>query len=131
MRGVRPWRSSVFRLLFAAAEGFLIVCSGSVMTALLIWKAGLPSAVILRTVSEILWGMGAFFAGRRSGLHGRRQGAAEGALCGAILFLIWLCGVVIFKEAPKSMLLQGIMMPLTGAAGGILGVNTRLKKPPD
>lgn len=131
MRGVRPWRSIVFRITLAAAEGMLAVLIGGFLLAVLILKLGLPSAGILRFAAGLVWAIGAFLAGRRSGRHGRRYGAAEGALCGFVLTVLWLCGAVLFHETPDSLWVHSIALPLSGAAGGILGVNTRLRKPPD
>ena len=131
MRGVRPWKSIVFRVALAAAEGMLAVLTGGFLLAVLILKLGLPSAGVLRFAAGVIWAAGAFLAGRRSARHGRRHGAAEGALCGFVLVLLWLCGAALFGETPDSFLLRIIVLPLSGAAGGILGVNTRLRKPPD
>lgn len=131
MRGVRPWRSLVFRQLLACAEGMLYVLGGGLLTALLVWKLGLPSAGVLRFASRLFWCAGSLAAGWRAGRHGRRHGALEGALCGAMLCLIWLCGAVVLHEVPRTVMLHGILVCAFGMLGGIIGVNVKLKKPPN
>lgn len=131
MRGVRPWRSPVFRQLLACAEGMLYVLGGGLLTALLVWRLGLPSAGVLRLASRLIWCAGGLAAGYRAGRHGRRHGALEGMLCGAVLCLIWLCGAFMLHEQPKDVLLHCVLVGASGASGGIIGVNVRLKRPPN
>ena len=131
MRGFHPWRSAVFRQLRAVSEGLLSVAGGGAFTALFIWKLGLPSAAVLRFVSGMFWCFAAFAAGRRAGLHARRRGALEGLCCGGLLWLCRLCGAVLLHESPAGILAGLVMLSCAGCIGGIIGVNTKLRKPPD
>ena len=131
MRGVRPWRSILFRVLMSAAGGMLAVLTGGLLLAWLILRMELPSARLLRVSAGFLWAAGAMLAGRSCGRHGRRRGALEGILCGGILFLFRIGGAILLHEAPRSLLLYTVLLPAAGALGGILGVNTRLRKPPN
>ena len=101
------------------------------LLALLILWLGLPSARVLRFAARLLWAAGAFLAGRRCGLHGRRFGLWEGALCGALLWALWICGALLFRETPDRLWIPALLLPVSGACGGILGVNTKLRKAPD
>lgn len=131
MRGVRPWKSILFRAGMSAAEGLFIVLTGGCLLTLLILRLGLPSARVLRFAARVLWAAGAFLAGRRCGLHGRRHGICEGALCGSLLWVLWICGTFLFRETPERLWIPAILLPVSGACGGILGVNTKLRKSPD
>lgn len=131
-RGARPWRSAVFRHLLAVLEGMLWVGCGGLAVTLAVWKLGSPSGAVMRLVSVLLWSAGAFLAGRRAGKHGRRHGIRTGLLCGGLLCLLLLCGMVLLKEEwHGALLVRMAAMLLSGAIGGIIGVNTRLKAPPD
>ena len=130
MRGFHPWRSVVFRTLLSAVTGLAVVAAGGLLTAVCVWKLGLPSAAILRTVSLLLWCLGGLTAGLRCGLQGRRHGMAEGGICGLLLLLFWGCGAVLCREIPHSIAVFAAALPLSGSIGGILGVNTKRKKPP-
>ena len=131
MRGSHPWRSAVFRQLRAVLEGMLCVALGGSVTAVLVWKTGLPPAGVLRFAAGMLWCIAAFAAGRRAGLHARHRGALEGLGCGTALWLCRLCGAVLLHESPAGILPPLLMLACAGSIGGIVGVNTKLKKPPD
>ena len=131
MRGVRPWKSILFRAGMSAAEGLLVVVAGGFLLAALILWLGLPSAPVLRFAARTLWAAGSFLAGRRCGLHGRRFGIGEGLLCGGILWMLWLCGALLLHEAPDRLWIPALLLPVSGACGGVAGVNTKLRKSPD
>ena len=131
MRGVRPWKSILFRLGMSAAEGLLVVLTGGFLLAVLILWLGLPSAPVLRFAARTLWTASSFLAGRRCGLHGRRFGIGEGLLCGGILWMLWLCGALLLHETPDRLWIPALLLPVSGACGGVLGVNTKLRKSPD
>lgn len=131
MRGVRPWRAVWFRQFCAAAEGMLYVLAGSFLTAVLVWKCGLPGAWVLRGAALLFWCIGAWFAGRRTGRHGRRHGAIEGMTCGLLLNLVWFCGAMVMGSIPAHWLRHVLLVCAAGAGGGIWGVNTKLHGAPD
>ena len=131
MRGVRPWKFMLFRILVSGAEGMLIVLAGGFLLAVLILWLGLPSAGVLRGAAGVVWAVGSFLAGRRCGCHGRRRGAWEGFLCGCFLLLFRFGGAVALHEMPYYVLLPALLLPVSGAAGGICGVNTKIRKAPD
>jgi putative membrane protein (TIGR04086 family) len=131
MRGVRPWKSIWFRAGISTAEGMLFVLAGAALLALLILRLGLPSARVLRFAARMLWTTGAFLAGRRCGRHGRRHGLAEGALCGCLLTGAWFCGSLLLHEIPGQLWIPALLLPASGACGGVLGVNTPLRRSPD
>lgn len=131
-RTCRPWRSAVFRHLLAALEGSFWVGCGGILLAFAVWKLGSPSAAVMRLAAVLLWSVGAFLAARRAGKHGRRHGIRTGLVCGGMLCLVQLCGTVLLHEAWHSaVLLRMAGMLLAGSIGGISGVNTKLKAPPD
>jgi putative membrane protein (TIGR04086 family) len=121
MRGFHPWESRTFRLVLSAGKGTLLVTAGGLLTAGAVRLAGLPSERVLRAVTQVIWCAGAFCAGQTAGKYGRRHVAAEGAACGTLLFLVWLCGVVLCGDAPGRWLSQSITFLLSGAVGGVFG----------
>lgn len=131
MRGVRPWKSIVFRAGMSAAEGLLAVMGGGFLLALAVYRFGLPSGGVLRTASGILWAGASIWAGRRCGMHGRRCGIAEGGLCGVLLWGCRLCGALLLHEMPAHPGFLLLLLAGSGAAGGVIGVNTKLRKAPD
>lgn len=131
MRCFRPWRSRVFRFAVSAAEGMGLVCGGTLGIACLVWKLGMPPVSVLRFAAGLLWCTGAFLAGRRCGLHGRRYGALEGAVCGILLLAMRLLGARLLGESFGGTGWYVWLLPLTGSLGGVLGVNTKLRRAPD
>ena len=128
----RPWKSAVFRYLASVTEGLFWMGCGGLLLSLILWKAGMPSSVVMQLLTGLLWCMGAFLSGRRAGLHGRHHGIVAGLLCGGMLCLTMLTGVAWMGETMhRTHLLRMAMILLAGACGGMIGVNTRLYKPPD
>lgn len=65
-------------------------------------------------------------------MHGRRHGIRTGLLCGGAMYLVLLSGTALLHEEWHTELLFRLgLMLISGAVGGIVGVNTRLRKPPD
>jgi putative membrane protein (TIGR04086 family) len=87
---------------------------------------------ILTVLADILWCVGSFVSGRRAGLHNRRHGIRTGAVCGAVLVLLLLCGCCIAGELPDVQFgVRCGLLVLSGCIGGIVGVNTKITRPPD
>lgn len=127
-----PWRSAVFRHLLAVLGGMLWMTCGGLLLSMLLLFMGEPTAMVMQIMVHLLWCAGAFLSGRTAGLHGRRHGIRTGFICGLLLCAVLLCGVVLLHEAWHMTLLyrMGLIL-LSGICGGIIGVNTKLRRPPD
>ena len=131
MRGFRPWRSGGFRLAVSCTEGAVFVLGAWFLTAFLVWKLGLPPMGVLRFFAGVSFTVGAFLSGRRMGLHGRHRGALEGAACGIVLEMMRVAVSLTQGGLPMHLAAHTVMLCLAGAAGGIVGVNTKRRKPPN
>ena len=127
MRHFRQKQSALFRHLLAVAEGMFWVAGGGALCAGLLLVTGVLPAAVLHGCGAVLWCGGAFMAGRRAGLHGRRHGLLSGLCCGVLLMLVLLCGTVLLREtaAPGYWLRCLLLLP-SGASGGGVGVNSRV-----
>lgn len=130
MRHFRQEQSALFRHLLAVAEGMLWVGGGGALCAGLLLVTGVLPAAVMHGFGAVLWCGGAFMAGRRAGLHGRRHGLLSGLCCGGSLLLVLLCGTVLLREtaAPGYWVRCLLLLP-SGASGGVLGVNSRASRP--
>lgn len=101
----------------------LIIC------ALALTKSsGIPHLAVSPLVM-IVAGMGAFIGGYVSALISKQNGMMCGLICGFIMFLILFIASLITVRTALSMntIVRLLLMLLTGAIGGILGVNKRKK----
>lgn len=130
MRHVSLWKSDICRYFFSLLEGVFCLAIGSLLCAGLLMFGNIPARFMIYLM-HVLWSISAFSAGRRAGLHGRRHGILTGMLCGLGLCALLLGGCLAFQEIITARLLTRCLLILpAGMAGGITGVNTKLKKPP-
>jgi len=130
MRNVRPWKSKIFRHVVALCEGLLCVLVGGLALSGIILLSGNPPAWVMVWLSHVLWSVGSFCAGRCSGMHGRHHGLTDGILCGLLMGVVLICGAV-RNPLQGRLFVRLILMLICGGIGGIVGVNTKLKKSPD
>ena len=130
MRHVSLWKSHIGRYFLSVLKGLCLIAAGGFGIAGIL-LAGNLSAPVMVWLMHILWSAGAFTAGRCAGFHGRKHGILTGLLCGFCMSMLFLTGCVLLHEEYKTgMLIRFLMMFCAGIAGGIAGVNVRLKKPP-
>ncbi len=130
MRHVSLWKSDVCRYCISLLEGIFCISAGSLCIALLLLTGSIPAQVLI-WLMHILWGVSAFFTARRAGLHGRRHGIQTGFLCSLLLcMLLFTGGMLLHEPLTKRFFIRCLLMFPAGIAGGIIGVNTRLRKPP-
>ncbi len=130
MRHRRPWKSPAFRLLAAMLCG---------VGAAALWLAPMAGLLLLTSVPEWLlqwlghaaWMCGGFCAGRCTGFHARRHGLGNGLAAGA-----GLCGLLLAicfgmkGNLTAAVSLRCLLVLATAAAGGIAGVNQKLRRAP-
>lgn len=116
---------------------FSSVC-GAALTAALIMlfayvgsKADISSGVISVMLS-ISVSAGGFLSGCLYGKRKRHKGIINGIMCGAILYtVIFLFGIVYLRGFPPLRLARYlVILCISGAAGGVTGVNSKIKRPP-
>ncbi|MBR0483841.1 MAG: TIGR04086 family membrane protein [Oscillospiraceae bacterium] len=130
MHHVRVWKSVLYRYLFSVLEGVFCIFAGGLGIAFLLTAGTLPARVLV-WMMHFLWSSGAFFASKRAGFHGRRHGICTGFVCSLFLSLFLFAGCVFLKEAVTArMFTRCLLMFPAGIAGGIAGVNQKLRKPP-
>lgn len=130
MRHPSIWKSKTGRYLLPTLEGLVCLSGGGLFCAGLLLIGTIP-AIIMTYLMHILWSISAFCSGRRAGLHGRTHGIRTGFICSIILCVILFCGCfALQEEITQRLLVRCLLMLPAGIAGGIIGVNTKLKKPP-
>lgn len=130
MRHISIWKSNLLRYFFSILESVFLLAAGGLCISGLLLIGNLP-AVMLIWMMHILWSISAFCAGRRAGLHGRRYGILTGMLCGILLCLLLFAGCLVLRESvTERILFRSLLILLSSIAGGVIGVNTRLRKPP-
>jgi len=130
MRHVSLWKSHTGRYFFSILKGLCCTAIGGLCIAGILLVGNL-SAPVMILLMHILWSAGTFAAGRCAGFHGRKHGILTGLLCAFCMSLLLLTGCVLLHEEIRiRMLIRMLFMFCAGIAGGIAGVNTRLRKPP-
>ncbi|MBR4627608.1 MAG: TIGR04086 family membrane protein [Ruminococcus sp.] len=66
---------------------------------------------------------GAFFGGK----YRRRRGIAEGAICGLLIYLMFSAAGLILTGSPAG-IKKLLLLTVSGAAGGVCGVNSKRPK---
>ena len=112
-------------LSFAAAVllgGAIMLTGAAALSAL--------SYYVLKTVqfTELFAGVsaviGAFCAGYVCGRYRRRRGLIDGVICGALLYASLSAAGMIAAGAPAETK-KLLLLTVAGAAGGVMGVNTK------
>ena len=49
----------------------------------------------------------------------------------AVTGIMALCGALLLHETPDRLWIPALLLPVSGACGGVAGVNTKLRKSPD
>ena len=130
MRHVSLWKSHTGRYILSVLKGLSCIAIGGLCTAGILLAGNLPAPVLI-LLMHLLWSIGTFSAGKCAGFHGRKHGILTGFLCALLMSLLLVAGSVILQEEITGRMLVRIgCMFCAGIAGGIAGVNTRLRKPP-
>jgi len=130
MRHISLWKSDICRYFFSVLEGVCYLAVGGLSFAGLLLAGTVPAQMMI-WLMHILWSISAFFTGRRAGLHGRRHGMMTGLLCSLFLCMLLFAGnLALHEEISARMLTRCLFIVPAGIAGGMTGVNTRIKKPP-
>jgi len=124
------WKSETGCCLLSVLRGLLCLSIGGFLLACLLSAFGIP-ALVMTVLMHILWSISAFVSGRCAGRHLRRHGLKIGFFSGLLLCTALLAGCLALHEPMTGkLLIRCVLQLMAGMTGGVLGVNTKLKKPP-
>lgn len=130
MRYISLWKSAVSRYFFSVLEGIFWLAVGGLLIVKILMLGTVPAQMMI-WLMHVLWCASAFLTSRRAGLHGRKYGILTGLLCSILLCMLLTAGNFLMHETlSERLLIRCLLIFPAGIAGGIAGVNTRLKKPP-
>ncbi len=117
------WSSTVLSTAASLVMGLAITGTGLLIFSAFVYFM-MDSIMFLDFFSGAALSAGAFISAFITGKHRRRRGLAEGAICGVLMYgVLTLCGALIAGGLPETKKL--LLLILSGAAGGVTGVNTR------
>lgn len=116
-------------LILGAILGTSVISLLLILCALLM-SFGVLAIDLASVCSTISLSIGAFLAGLFAAKNLKKNGMVIGIILGAVLFLIFTCiSLIASLSAPTLLtLLKGIIMVISSALGGILGVNVAAKR---
>ncbi len=124
------WKSVTGCYLRSVLEGVLFLGAGGLLCAGCCLSVSIPEQIMI-ILMHILWSISAFYAGKRAGLRQRKHGLGTGLICSVLLCMLLSIGCLLMQEILSArLLIRCFCILLSGMAGGVVGVNTRLRKPP-
>lgn len=98
--------------------------------AFIFTKSSNPPHSVVDPLTITIAGIGAFVGGYFSSRISKENGMMYGMICAFIMFLfIFISGLISVRESiTMSTLIRCILMLISGAVGGIIGVNKRSKR---
>lgn len=113
------------------------ICGTSLSAGLVIFfsyigsKLDLPTGLISIMLS-ISFAAGGILAGYLFGKNKRRLGLLNGMVCGAVMYAeTFVVGIFFVGGAPPLRLMRYLfLLCASGALGGVLGVNSKIRRPP-
>ena len=120
------WTNGSLSAVAALSCGFIITAAAALLlSALLFYVMG--DMKLVRGFAGTALGFGAYTGAYIYGKHRRRRGLFSGSLCGVIMYAVLsICGAV-FTGVPSD-IKKLLLLTLTGAAGGVAGVNSKRPK---
>ncbi len=86
---------------------------------------------LLRSIADGFWCLGAFRGGRAAGFHARHHGIGNGILTGAGMCAVHFAMQLHLEgECTVHLPVRCVCLLCFAAAGGVYGVNQKLKGPP-
>lgn len=124
-------KGKYYNLITSISSGILVIISLSCICSYCISRIDMPESAVIIMIDFVLCA-GGFISGFQFGKVKRRKGIACGLLCG-----IWLCLIVVIfglfytgKIVFLTMLKNLFFLCISGAVGGVFGVNTKIRRPP-
>ncbi len=120
------WSSYPLSLLLSAAVGTAVCFLLAVFSALLLYKL-INDIRLAEWLSRGSIAAGAFSGAYTGGKHRRRHGLAEGIICGVVLYLVF-SSVSLISTGALTDIKKLLLLTVSGAAGGVSGVNSARPK---
>lgn len=120
------WLNGSAAIGISAAAGIAaMLLSTALFSAITYFLLGsMDFASVFSIISSVL---GGYVSGNVCGRYRRRNGLAEGIICGFVIFvLISFCGIIVGSGI--SGIKKLLLLALSGAAGGVSGVNSKRPK---
>lgn len=120
-----------YNIFFSSLCGTALIAALIMLFAYAGSKADIPTGLISVMLSMSV-SAGGFLSGYLYGKQKRHKGIMNGIKCGAVLYVIvFLFGIIYLGGFPPLRLARYfIMLCISGAAGGVTGVNSKIKRPP-
>ena len=109
----------------------LICCSLLlIFLAFIFTKSSNPPHTLVEPLMMVATGIGTFIGGYISSIISKEKGMLCGILCGFLMFIfIFIAGLISVRESLTILTLVRLsIMLVSGALGGIIGVNKRIRR---
>lgn len=120
-----------YNLIFSAVSGITLITVLILLFSYAASATGMSDGII-SILGCLAICSGGYFSGYLYGKQKRHKGIKNGAICGLIIYiLLFTVGIIYLKAIPPLRFTRFlIFLCLAGAAGGITGVNSKIKRPP-
>ncbi len=124
-------KSKYYTVIFSTICGTLLI-SGLIMFFSYVGSKVDFSSGVISVLESLSISAGGYFSAYLYGKQKRHNGIVNGIKCGGILYIIlFLFGIIYLKAFPPLRLIRLlILLVIAGSAGGIVGVNSKIKHPP-
>lgn len=124
-------KSRYYSLVFSTMVGLLHIFLLILLFGYARSQTDMPDVLVSVLLSLIICS-GGLLSGYLYGKNKRRKGILNGVVCGSVIYTaIFIFGIFYLKALPPLRLLRFlIMLCISGAVGGVAGVNSRINKPP-
>lgn len=120
--------TNMITMLKAVTFGLLATTAVLLLFSFVMCKKDVPF-VLLNPFSAGLLMLGSFLSGYLAARRIRERGMMVGALCGLIIFsLLMLASFMSRFDVGLAALIKLVISVVSGAIGGIIGVNAKLKR---
>lgn len=120
------WTNGPLSAAAALSCGFMIMAAAAfLLSALLFYVMG--DMKLVRGFAGTALGFGAYTAAYIYGKYRRRRGLFSGLLCGVIMYAVLSIFGAVVTGAPAD-IKKLLLLTVTGAAGGVAGVNSKRPK---
>lgn len=120
-----------YNIIFSTVCGTMLISLLIIFFGLASTKGNFPSGVISVLISMSI-SAGGYLSGYLYGKQKRHKGITNGILCGAIIYIaVFAFGIIYLNSLPPIRLIRFLfLLCIAGAVGGIIGVNSKIKRPP-
>lgn len=124
-------KTKYYSIVFSTVCGVMLIFFMILLLAFARYGADIPAMALSVMLSLTLCG-GGFLSGYLHGRTKRHKGILCGVKCGMILYtVIFVSGIFYLGTVPQLKFLQYLpLLCISGATGGVVGVNSIIKKPP-